>query len=155
MQHVSEATLESLGHESARDAEILRLIGKLRDVFENNFDRTWFSLIIDGMPIDYHTVRDIRELVSLTSLYPGEEWEIFQGVRELETFYRTVKSFLLPVLKERLGISWLLPQKRVRDAQQYIVRKFVAFTFPYNLERLARLTQELKSCLLLYYPFLR
>ena len=131
------STLESLAHESARDTEILRLIGELRDVFENNFDRTWFSLIIDGMPIDFRTVRDIRELVSLTSLYPGEEWEIFQGVQELETFHRTVKSFLLPVLKERLGISWLIPQKRVRDAQQYIVRKFVAFTFPYNLERLA------------------
>jgi hypothetical protein len=151
---VSEAILQSLGQESARDTEILRLIGRLRDVFENNFDRTWFSLIIDGMPIDFRTVRDIRELVSLTSLYPGEEWEIFQGVRELETFHRTVKSFLLPVLKERLGISWLLPQKRVRDAQQYILRKFVAFTFPYNLERLGRLTQELKACLLLYYPFL-
>ena len=151
---MSEATLDSIDYELARDTEILRIIGKLRDVFENNFDRTWFSLIIDGMPIDLRTVRDIRELVSLTSLYPGEEWEIFQGVRELETFHRTVKRFLLPVLKERLGISWLFPQKRVRDAQQYILRKFVAFTFPYNLERLHRLTIELKSCLLSYYPFL-
>ena len=151
---MSEATLDSLGYELTRDTEILRLIAKLRDVFENNFDRTWFSLIIDGMPIDFRTVRDIRELVSLTSLYPGEEWQIFQGVHELETFHRTVKRFLLPVLKERLGISWLFPQKRVRDAQQYILRKFVAFTFPYNLERLRRLTQELKSCLLSYYPFL-
>ena len=151
---MSEATLDSIDYELARDTEILRIIGKLRDVFENNFDRTWFSLIIDGMPIDLRTVRDIRELVSLTSLYPGEEWQIFQGVRELETFHRTVKRFLLPVLKERLGISWLFPQKRVRDAQQYILRKFVAFTFPYNLERLRRLTIELKSCLLSYYPFL-
>ena len=151
---MSEATLDSIDYELARDTEILRIIGKLRDVFENNFDRTWFSLIIDGMPIDLRTVRDIRELVSLSSLYPGEEWQIFQGVRELETFHRTVKRFLLPVLKERLGISWLFPQKRVRDAQQYILRKFVAFTFPYNLERLRRLTTELKSCLLSYYPFL-
>jgi hypothetical protein len=151
---VSEATLETIDYQFARDSELLKLIGELRDVFENHFDRTWFSLIIDGMPIDFRTVRDIRELVSLTSIYPGEEWQIFQGVQELETFHRTVKRFLLPVLKERLGISWLLPQKRVRDAQQYILRKFVAFTFPYNLERLRRLTQKLKSCLLSYYPFL-
>ncbi|HUJ73748.1 MAG TPA: hypothetical protein VL359_02775, partial [bacterium] len=100
------------------------------------------------------TVRDIRELVSLTSLYPGEEWQLWEGITELETFYRTVKRFLLPVLKERLGISWLFPQKRVRDTQQYILRKFVAFTFPYNLERLLRLTQKLKACLLLHYPYL-
>jgi len=151
---VSEATLETIDYQFARDTELLKLIGELRDVFENHFDRTWFSLIIDGMPIDFRTVRDIRELVSLTSIYPGEEWQIFQGVQELETFHRTVKRFLLPVLKERLGISWLFPQKRVKDAQQYILRKFVAFTFPYNLERLRRLTQKLKSSLLSHYPFL-
>jgi hypothetical protein len=151
---VSEATLETIDYQFMRDAELLKLIGELRDVFENHFDRTWFSLIIDGMPIDFRTVRDIRELVSLTSIYPGEEWQIFQGVQELETFHRTVKRFLLPVLKERLGISWLFPQKRVQDAQQYILRKFVAFTFPYNLERLRRLTQKLKSSLLSHYPFL-
>jgi hypothetical protein len=106
------------------------------------------------MPIDLHTVREIRELVSLTSIYPGEEWQLFQGVIELEAFHQTVKRFLMPVLKERLGISWLHPRRRVRDAQQYILRKFVAFTFPYNLERLRRLTARLKARLLFYYPFL-
>ena len=149
---MSEAALEQLSIESTRDTQILGLIGELRGVFENHFDRTWFSLLIDGMPIDLRTVRDIRELCSLTSLYPGEERQILDGVAELETFYRTVKRFLLPVLKERLGISWLFPQKRVRDTQQYILRKFVAFTFPYNLERLRRLTQKLKATILLYYP---
>ena len=151
---MSEAALQSIDQQSQRDTEILRIIGELRDVFENHFDRTWFSLIIDGMPIDFRTVRDIRELVSLTSLYPGEERQLYQGVGELETFHQTVKRFLLPVLRERLGISFLFPQKRVLDPQQYILRKFVAFTFPYNLERLRRLTQKLKTCLLLYYPFL-
>jgi len=151
---VSEAALETIERELERDAEILKLIGELRSVFENYFDRTWFSVIIDGMPIDLRTVRDIREMVSLTSLYPGEERQIWQAIQELETFHRTVKRFLLPVLKEKLGISWLIPQRRVHDTQQYILRKFVAFTFPYNLDRLRRLTLRLKACLLLYYPFL-
>ncbi len=148
MSEVALGTSEEYTHES----EILGIIGELREVFENHFDRTWFSLIIDDMPIDFRTVRDIRLLLSLTSLYPGEERLIYQGIVELETFHQTVKRFLLPVLKERLGISWLLPHRRVRDAEQYILRKFVAFTFPYNLERLRRLTQKLKSRLLLYYP---
>jgi len=151
---VSEAALESAAASSRVDEEILALLAELREVFENHFDRTWFSLIIDGVPIDLRTMRDIRDIVSLTSLYPGEEWLIYRGALELETFYRTVRRFLLPVLKERLGISWLLPARRVKDARQYIVRKFVAFTFPYNLERLRRLTQRLKATLLLHYPFL-
>ena len=152
---MSEAALQSIDQQSQRDTEILRIIGELRDVFENHFDRTWFSLIIDGVPIDLRTMRDIRDTLALTSVYPGEEWRIYQGVQELETFCQTVRRFLLPVLKERLGISWLLPARRVKDARQYIVRKFVAFTFPYNLERLRRLTLRLKASLLLHYPFLR
>jgi hypothetical protein len=151
---VSEIALHPLGADFSENADLLGLIAELRDVFENNFDRTWFSLVLDGMPIDLRTIRNIRELVSLTSIYPGEEWQILRGVQELEAFHATVKRFLLPVLKERLGISWLLPQKRVRDPHQYILRKFVAFTFPYNLERLRRLTQKLKSRLLAYYPSL-
>ncbi|MGA2613059.1 MAG: hypothetical protein ABSG38_06375 [Spirochaetia bacterium] len=151
---MSEIALHPAGPGFAERAEIIRLIGELRDVFENNFDRTWFSLILDGIPIDLRTVRNIRELVSLTSVYPGEEWQILRGIEELEAFHAAVKRFLLPVLKERLGISWLLPQKRVRDPHQYILRKFVAFTFPYNLERLRRLTLRLKAKLLLHYPSL-
>ncbi len=136
------------------EGEIIELIGDLREVFENNFDRTWFSLILDGIPIDLRTVRNIRDLVSRTSISPGEEWQLMRGIQELEAFHATVKRFLLPVLKEKLGISWLLPQRRVRDPHQYVLRKFVAFTFPYNLERLHRLTLRLKARLLLYYPSL-
>jgi len=152
---VSEAALHPATGGYIIDEEILRLLAELRELFENHFDRTWFSLIIDGIPVDLRTMREIREVVSLTTLYPGEEWMVYQGVTELETFCATVKRFLLPVLKERLGISWLAPENRVRDARQYLVRKFVAFTFPYNLERLRRLALKLKSALLLHYPFLQ
>jgi hypothetical protein len=150
---VSEAALQTATGAVAEE-EILGLLAELKEVFESHFDRTWFSLIIDGIPVDLRTMREIRDVVSLTTLYPGEEWHVYQGVQQLETFCQTVKRFLLPVLKERLGISWLFPANRVRDARQYLVRKFVAFTFPYNLERLRRLAVKLKAALLLHYPFL-
>ena len=151
---MSELALHPDGVEHSESSEILNVIAELRDVFENNFDRTWFSLILDGIPIELRTVRNIRDLVSLTSIYPGEEWQIMRGIEELEAFYATVKRFLLPVLKERLGISWLLPHTKIRDPHQYILRKFVAYTFPYNLERLARLTLKLKTKLRAHYPSL-
>jgi len=143
---------EELERQNRRDAELLRLIGQVRDIFENHFDRTWFSVIIDGLPIDFRTVREIRQMVCLTALYPGEEWQVYQAVLELETFMRTVRRQLLPVLKERLGISWLFPARRVRDRNQFLLRKFVAITFPYNLERLRAATLRLKDGLLSYYP---
>jgi hypothetical protein len=145
---------EELERQNRRDEHLLHLIGQVRDVFENHFDRTWFSVIIDGMPIDFRTVREIRQMVGLKTIYPGEEWEIFQGVLELETFVLTVRRQLLPVLRERLGISWLFPTRRVRDRNQAMLRRLVAITFPYNLERLRLAAQHLKEGLLSYYPHL-
>jgi hypothetical protein len=152
---VADVLLDHITEAWSRDREILGIIADVRDVFENHFDRTWFSMLIDGMPVDMRTVRSIRQMVSMRSVFPGEEWEIWQGVQELEVFIAHVKRFLLPVLKERLGISWLIPQRRVRDRSQYLIRKFVAFTFPYNLERLRVLSEKLKSSLLFHYPFLQ
>ena len=143
--------------ESARktEPELLGIIGELRDVFENHFDRTWFSLLLDDIPLDPRTVREIRHVVSLKRIYPGEEREIWQGVRDLEEFINNVRRFLLPMLRERLRVSRLFPADRVTDRTQLIIRTFVAFTFPYNLERLRILTVKLKNRLLFHYPFLR
>ena len=136
------------------DPQLLKLIHITRDLFENHFDRTWFSLIIDGLPIDFRTVREIRELVSMESIHPGDERVIYQGVLELEQFVRHVRQFLLPDLKERLRVSCLFPDRMVKDKTAYIIRRFVVYTFPYNLQRLANLAGELRSHLLRKYPYL-
>jgi hypothetical protein len=134
--------------------KLLPLIRKIRQVFEDHFDRTWFAIIIDGLPIDFRTVRMIRELVGLQSIHVGDEWFIYQAATELTRFSLLIRKFLLPVLKERLGVSGLVPDRIVRDRYQYILRRFVAYTFPYNLERLEALTAELRTSLLSAFPAL-
>jgi hypothetical protein len=151
---VADIALQLLECGKDTESELLGIISELRDVFENHFDRTWFSLLIDDMPIDLRTVREIRHVISLKRIYPGEEKEIWQGVRDLEDFATHVRCFLLPMLRERLRISRLFPAERVNDKTQLIIRTFVAFTFPYNLERLRVLTLKLKERLLVHYPFL-
>lgn len=151
---MADTVLETLSRQYEGEQEILHMITEVKEVFENHFDRTWFSLLLDDMPIESRTLREIRHLVSLRTMYPGDEWEIWQRVRDLEEFISHVKRFLLPALKEKLGISTLQPGLRVRDDTQLIIRKFIAFTFPYNLERLSVLTTKLKAGLLLHYPFL-
>jgi hypothetical protein len=134
------------------NVRILPLIRKIRQVFEDHFDRTWFAIIIDGLPIDFRTIRMIRELVGLQSIHVGDQWFIYQAVVELSRFSLLIRKFLLPVLKERLGVSGLMPDRIVRDRYQYILRRFVAYTFPYNLERLEALTAELRVNLLSAFP---
>ena len=139
---------------SFSEREILSVIKELREVFENHFDRTWFSILIDGLPIDTRTLREIRELVSLETIYPEDISLIYSGELELEKFIQHVRRFLLPFIKDRLGVSGLFPGRMIRDKTQYILRRLVAYTFPYNLEKLAFLTGKLKSYLETFYPAL-
>ena len=132
--------------------ELLDLITEIREVFQNHFDRTWFAIIIDDLPIDFQTIRLIRELVSLHSLHAGDEYLITQGVEELESFIIHIRRYLLPYLKERLGVSWLTPARMVEDRSQYLIRRLVAYAFPYNLERLNNLTGRLRECLQFNQP---
>jgi hypothetical protein len=149
-----ENRVAEIRSEYERDAEILAAIRDLREAFENNFDRTWFSVILEGLPMGYGTLREIRDLVALRTLYPGDEKEVYAGVLLMEGFIANAKRFLLPVIRERLGVSYLHPGKMVRDRRQLVFRCFVAYTFPYNLERLQEYTERLKALLLFHYPFL-
>ena len=133
---------------------LLPVIRRIRQVFEDHFDRTWFSIVIDGLPIDFKTIRVIRGLVALESVHTGDELFIYEAVLELNRFVLLVRKYLLPVLKERLGVSGLMPDRVVRDRTQYILRRLVAYTFPFNLQRLAELNQDLKRRLLDHYPSL-
>jgi hypothetical protein len=137
------------------DDILIRLIGNIREVFENHFDRTWFSVIIDGLPIDFRTFREIRELVTMETIHPGDERAIYEGVQELKSFITHIRKFLLPVLKERLRVSGLFPHQMVKDKTQYILRRFVVYTFPYNLNRLADLAEQLREHLVITYPLIQ
>ena len=138
----------------ASNDSLLPVIRRIRQVFEDHFDRTWFSIVIDGLPIDFKTIRVIRGLVALESVHAGDEGFIYEAVEELNRFVVLVRKYLLPVLKERLGVSGLVPDRMVRDRTQFILRRLVAYTFPFNLQRLAELNQDLKRRLLDHYPAL-
>ncbi len=130
------------------------LILQIKDVFQASFDKAWFGVLMDDVPMGTHTIRQIRILVRFDTVLPGDEQDIYIGVLELEEFIRTIKQYLLPLIREKLGISKLCPSSLVRDRNQYILRKLIAFTFPYNVERLNGLTRQLKDVLVRSYPSL-
>lgn len=134
------------------NSEIIDCIRRIRTVFEQHFDRAWFAVLMDDVPMGIRTLREIRSLVLFDTIYPGDELDIRSGLAELEEFLMTVRKYLLPLLREKLGISRLRPSALVRDRNQYLLRRLLAFTFPYNVERLASLTAELRELLIEIYP---
>ena len=136
------------------NSEILDCIRRIREVFQQHFDRAWFGVLMDDVPMGHRTLREIRNLTLFDTIYPGDEKEIHEGLLELEEFVMTVRKYLLPLIREKLGISKLHPRALVRDRNQYLLRRLLAYTFPYNVERLSELTHELRGRLSIHYPHL-
>ena len=132
------------------DGGIIITLRELRDEFEKNFDRSWFSLIIETLPISLLTIREIRELFDFETLYSRDIDEIQEKILALEEFLQAIKDFLLPRVKEKLNISHLDPEHMIDDKEQQLLRRLVAINLPFNIDRLFELIQRLKNDIKLY-----
>ena len=148
-------TLSPVAMSGSSNRTVIRdLILSIKDIFQANFDKAWFGVLMDDVPMGTHTIRQIRSLVGFDTVIAGDERDIYLGVLELEEFIRNIRQYLLPLIREKLGISKLCPSSLVQDRNQYLLRKLIAYTFPYNLERLTSLTEQLRDVLLSAYPYL-
>ena len=94
--------------ENIPTVKILSTIETLRVHFDIFFDRGWLAMVIDDLPIDFTTLREVRQLVTVGEIYPEDLPNIRYGARQLQQFALDLRRHLLPVLRERLGISRLL-----------------------------------------------
>jgi hypothetical protein len=119
----------------------------IREHFERHFDRGWLAMIIDELPIESSLVPQIRELLSLRSIYAGDLYDVHFGIERLEAFSHELRRHLLPVLRDRLHVSGFT-RRTGEDQVGRVHRQFVAAAFPSNLERLEELTESLKAAVL-------
>lgn len=95
--------------------------------------------------IDFTTLRQIRQLLTVTEVYPEDLSTVRFGADQLRHFAADLRRYLLPVIRERLGVSELLPSRPRFDEVQRVRRQLLCLSFPYNLTRLEELTTELLS----------
>ena len=126
------------------EQELLSAIRAVRGLFERFFDQNWFLSLLDEVPIDPQTLRDVRSLTRLSTLFPGDEAEIVHGIVELSKLQAALRRYLLPHIKEKLLVSGLRAARAIRDTDQYILRRCVAMTFEHNLAELEALTRRLR-----------
>jgi hypothetical protein len=130
---------------TAQYHQIVSLIRQIREVFELYFDRSWLSIVIDELPLDRRTVREIREFVSLSNLLAEDDQVVEAGIDGLRRYIWTVRNHLLPHVKELLGVSPFSPERRNMDKSQYVLRRLTALTLPQNLEKLEQLVDSLET----------
>ena len=131
---------------SERNAEeIRRRLRCLKNLFETHFDQNWFILLLEDLPIDSNTMTELRELMRQESSLVFDPSEVCERLPILEKFIIGLNRYLLPYLREKLGISGFIQNRRYRDKGQILLRKFVAYTFPVNLAEFAFFATRLKD----------
>jgi hypothetical protein len=138
--------------DSWRHESVISIVGDIREVFEAHFERAWFAVLIDDLPMERQVMSDIRRLLGLHFYHEGDEYIIMMGIQQLEHFVAVVRRYLLPVLRDELGVSGFKPGRAPADKRDMIIRKMCLYTFPHNLKRLEQLTVELKQTALLVFP---
>lgn len=121
------------------------LLSELDELFHTQFDKSWFGVILDELPIDAMQVGEIRRFLALARIQRPEDFEYRRGLDALKLYIRAIRTHLLPRTKELFRISRLQPGRLVRDPDSRVIREFSAFTLPHNLDRLAWLTREIEG----------
>lgn len=131
-------------HDGLAEQQLLSAIRSVRHLFERYFDQNWFLSLLDEVPVDPQTLRDVRSLTRLSTLFPGDETEIAHGIVELNKLQAALRRYVVPHIKEKLLVSGLRAARAIRDTDQYILRRCVAMTFEHNLAELEALTGRLR-----------
>jgi hypothetical protein len=117
----------------------------LRSHFDAYFDRGWLAMLIDELNIDFTTIRDIRVMLTRHAIYAEDLREIAYGVAQLKAFCKELRRQLLPVIRDRLGVSGLSRARRGMDAAERVQRELLCYVFPHNLARLEELASRLEE----------
>ena len=120
---------------------------RMADLFHSQFEQNWLLLLLERYPLDAVVMNDVRELMRRDTAFV-EPARLAEALAVLDGYTQHLRRCLLPGLREKLGISGLLPaERRVLGREQLLLRRLVAYTFPFNLERLERLVVALKRSL--------
>lgn len=128
-----------------RRNEIVSLVHRIRNLFEERFDRSWLAAVIEGLPLDPRTIREIRDFLATMDVFPDNDQKIELGIEALHRYIWTLKTHMLPHAKELLGVSPFSEPRRRMDKSQYVLRRLTADTLPHNLKHLENLVEQLVS----------
>ncbi len=128
-----------------RAEEIRQCLRCLKRLFETHFDQNWLILLLEDLPLDSNTMIELREIMRHESSLIFDASEVYIRLPILEKFVTSLNRYLLPCLREKLGISGFVQSRKYRDKGQILLRQFVAYTFPVNLAEFTFFAARLKN----------
>lgn len=118
-------------------------ISQIRELYESQFDRPWFSVFLEDFPLDSQSFQDIHYLFTI---HLPTRWDIpviNRGIVALENYVELVRELVLPHVSRMFTSGENIKLGRM-SLDMRVQRKLVASVLPKNLERLEGLLNELK-----------
>ncbi|MBN1699026.1 MAG: hypothetical protein JW881_16020 [Spirochaetales bacterium] len=119
------------------------LITELATLLETYFNRNWFFILIEDIPVDIDSIMEMSRLLSIQT--EPDEAKIRELVHGLDQFIQSLRRYVIPFLRQKLRISYLIPHAMIKDKNNLLVYRLIASVFPDNVNRLALLTDMLKE----------
>ncbi len=124
---------------------LLPLLRDIKEQYYNHFDQTWFHMLLENCPVSSQLTRDIRIFLDSGHTDLTLKSTVIYGISNLETFIRAVETYLLPHIKELLGVSGLAPSRKYEHRDEFVHRRLLAEVLPYNLTMLKVMVNDLKA----------
>lgn len=122
-------------------------ISRIRNIYQEHFDRSWFTSAFREYPMETRQLQDIRHALSLTAPTIWDLPVLHRGVCALKDFTRIIRHTVLPRAKEMFGFSAYIRPGYKDSADSRLQRRLVVYTLPLNLDRLTAHVQELDRLL--------
>lgn len=119
-------------------------LSKIRDLYRVHFDRSWLDSALRETPMESQDIADIRHALSIAQPTVWDLPMLHRGINALEIYVRLIRQMVLPRAKQLFNASY---HGRVSDLSldESIRYRMLTYTLPSNLERLIKLTRDLKQ----------
>lgn len=121
----------------------------LSELFRTTFDTGTFNQVLEQAAFDIASLREIRSFLYGAAPVLEDPLQARRGIEALEELALFCRRYVMPGLRELLGISGFnSPRRTSADMRTlHAVKGLFAYTFPSNLEKMEEHTHSLKECL--------
>ncbi|MBN2531268.1 MAG: hypothetical protein JXB88_00175 [Spirochaetales bacterium] len=137
--------MASTGYTEERTLSLL--IKELFELLTFYFSQNWFLILLEDIPGNEPDMHEILGLLSYQTISLEDRQKLKDIIILLDHLVSIIKRFLLPVIREKLRISGLVPEKQLKDRDERIRNGFIASVFPDNLERISLISDKIKCYL--------
>ena len=124
------------------------ILSEIKDVYNSFFNKSYLSGIIEELPGDKSKMNNLYHLLNTPFYGKDDKNLLLDVVLYLDYFLKIINQYLLPELKDQLGISGFTRNLK-NDSHEFVIRSLIYHSFPHNLKKLDSLTLELKKVNLL------